>query len=164
MKTLLTTILTAAFLISAGASFAQDSEFGPGKQGRQGPREMQGMPVAQYFMRALHQLDLTDEQKESIHATMQELKTEAGPLSADLKASHLQLKELIMADEYDADAVATLAVNEGTLTSERLALVARALSEVYSQLNDEQRIQLDEMAEQRQERRGERRKHRANRG
>ena len=167
MKTFLKTILAAAFLISAGVSVAQDSQFEPGKQRHQEKGKMQGMqgmPVVQKFMRAIHELDLSDEQKESIRPIMQNLKAEAGPLSADMKAGHMQMKALIKADKYDEDAVATLAAKEGALASERIVLTARALSDVYSQLNDEQRSQLDEMAAQRQERRGERRKHRDNRG
>jgi protein CpxP len=155
---LLITIVTATFLMSASTSFAQDDGYGPGKRGQRG---MQGMPVVEQLMHALHRLELGDEQRASIRAVMQEMKSEIRPLMGEMKASHLQLKELVKADEYDEDAVATLAAKEGDLAAERVVITSRALSEVYGYLTDEQRVELEEMAAQREERRDERRKQRS---
>jgi Spy/CpxP family protein refolding chaperone len=87
---------------------------------------------------------------------MQALKAEVRPIMQATKAGHLQLKELIKADSYDEQAVAALADKEGNLAAERMMITSRALSEVFSQLTDEQRSQLDEMAAQRKGPRGER--------
>ena len=158
MKTLLKTILAVTFLMSAGASFAQDTGFGPGKPGQRGQRGMQGMPAVENMMRALHRLDLADEQQANIRAIMQEMKVEVGPVMEEMKAGHLQLRELVKADVYDADAVAGLAAKEGDLAAERMVITSRALSEVYGYLTDEQRAELEEMAALRMERRSEKRK------
>ena len=158
MNTLLKTILAVTFLMSAGASFAQDTGFGPGKPGQRGQRGMQGMPAVENMMRAIRRLDISDEQQADIRAVMQEMKTEVSPIMEDMKASHLQLKELIKADEYDDGAVAGLAAKEGVLVAERMVITSRALSEVYGYLTDDQRAELEEMAAQRMERRSEKRK------
>ena len=110
-----------------------------------------------HFTRALRRLDLSDEQKESIHATMQTMKTEIAPIMSETKAGHLQLKELIKADQYDEDAVADLAAKEGDLAAERMLIASKAISVMLDQLTDEQRIQLDEMAAARKERHGKKR-------
>ena len=155
MNTLLKSILATSFLMSAGASFAQDDNFGPSKRG---PRGMQGMPVVEQLMGALHRLDLGDEQQTSIRAVMQEMKTEVRPIMEEMRAGHMQLKKLIKADEYDENAVATLAAKEGDLAAERMVISSRALSEVYGYLTEEQRAELEEIAAQRMDRRSNKRK------
>jgi len=154
IKPILMTVLAAAFLMSASASFAQDDGYGPGKRGQRG---MQGMPAVEQLMRAIHRLDLGDEQQAGIRAVMQEMKAEVRPIMEEMKAGHLQLKELVKADEYDEGTVAGLAAREGDLAAERMVITSRALSEVYGYLNDEQRAELEEMATQRMERRSEKR-------
>ena len=158
VKTLLTTFLSAAFLISAGTTFAQGNDDWPGKRGQRG---MQGMPAVEHLMRAIRRLDLDDEQQASIQAVMKEMKTEIKPLMTEMKAGHSQLKELVKADEFDEDAVIALATKEGDLAAERIVMTSRALSEVYGYLTDEQRVELEEMATERAERRNKRRKGRA---
>ena len=158
MNTLLKTILAVTFLMSAGVSFAQDTGFGPGKPGQRGQRGMQGMPAVENMMRAIRHLDISDEQQADIRAVMQEMKTEIMPIMEEIKANHLQLRELIKADAYDEGAVAGLAAKEGVLAAERMVISSRALSEVYGYLTDEQRAELEEMAEQRMERRSEKHK------
>jgi len=155
MSTLLKCVLAASFLMSAGTTIAQDNEFGPGQRG---PRGMQGMPAVENMMRAIRRLDISDEQQANIRAVMQEMKTEIKPIMEETKAGHLQLKELVKADEYDENAVAGLAAKEGDLVAERMVITSRALSEVYGYLTDEQRAELEEMAAQRMERRSEKRK------
>lgn len=143
MKTLMKTILAATFLMSAGATFAQNTEYGPGNPGPRGQRGLQGMPVVEQLVHALYHLDLSDEQKEGIRAVLQDLRADLDPIMAEMKAARAQLKELVKADEYDEDAVAELATKEGDLVAERLVITSRALSEVFSYLTDEQRAKLD---------------------
>ena len=161
MNKLIITIVTTLLLTAAGTALAQDLYGEPGKKGQRHQRGPQGMPVVQQLMRGLKRLDLDDEQKASIKAVMQDLKAEVRPIMQEIKAGHVQLKELIKADSYDEKAVATLAEQEGNLAAERLMITSKALSEVFSQLTDEQRDQLAAMADERMERRGERRKQRA---
>ncbi len=155
MNTLLKTILAATFLISAGTTLAQDNDNRPGQRGQ---RSMQGMPVVEQLMRSLRRLDLSDEQQASIRGVMQGMKTEIRPIMDEMKAGHMQLRELVKADEYDENAVAGLAAREGDLTAERMVITSRALSEMYGYLTDEQRAELEEMAAQRMERRSQKRK------
>lgn len=158
MNTLLKTILAATFLMSAGVTFAQDTDLGPGNPGPRGQRGMQGMPGVEHMTRAIHRLDISDQQQADIRAVMQEMKTEVRPIMEEMKASHLQLRELIKADKYDEDAVAELAAREGNLAAERMVITSRALSEVYGYLTDEQRAELEDMFAQRMERRNGNRK------
>lgn len=171
MKALMKTFLAAAFLVSTGAVLAQGAGFGPGKggpgnfgpggqRGMQGG--MQGMPMVQNVVRGLRRLDLSDEQIENVQAVMQNLRTEAGPVRDEMWASHMQLRELIKADDYDENAVAALAAKEGELAAERIMMASRALSEVYGYLTAEQRAELDEMYAQRMVRRAERQSGRRN--
>lgn len=167
MKNILKTILAATFLMSAGASFAQDTDAGsgkPGKPGARGQRSMQGMPMVEHLMHALHRLDLDEEQKTSIRAVMKNMKAEVRPVMEEMKHGHQQLKGLIKADEFDEDAVAELAAKEGDLTAQRVMISSRALSEVYSFLTGEQRVELEEMAAERMERRSKKRKQRTTEG
>lgn len=161
MKKLSIIVLTGIMLASSATVLAQDGYGVPGYKGQQGHRNAQFMPLTDRFMRAIRHLDLSEDQKDSIHTTMQALKTEMGPIMDEMKAGHLQLKELIKADGFDEQAVADLAAKEGDLAAERILITSRAMSDVYAQLTDEQRIQLEEMRAERMERRAERRKQRS---
>lgn len=169
MQKFIQTILASSLLIFAGTGLAQNDDTTPrhsgqGKFGPGGQRGMQGMPVIEHFTRAMRQLDLSDEQEESIRAVMQRLKTDVRPVMGDMKASQMQLKELIKADDYDENAVAELAAKEGDLAAERIILSSKAFAQMYGYLSDEQRVQLDEMAATRMHRRGEKRRHRGGEG
>jgi len=151
MKPLMKTILAATFLMSAGTTFAQDNDFDRGDRGPRAQRGMPGMPIVEQIVRALHRLDLSDEQKENIRAAMRDLRVDAGPIMDEIKAGHKQLRELITAAEYDENAVAEVAAKEGNLTTERLVIASRTSATILAYLTDEQRAQLDEMAAQRQQ-------------
>lgn len=157
MKKISITIISALLLTVSGMALAQDFSAEPGNKDQHGQRGMQGNPMVEQIMRGLRRLDLEDEQRESIKAIMQGLKADTSPVMQKTRAVHLQLKELIKADVYAEEAVAALAMQEGDFAAERLLITARALSEVYGQLTREQRDELAAMAEERQERRAERR-------
>ncbi len=168
MKTAMKTILAAAFLMSTGSAIAQHTDSGHGQshnKGRHhGPRRMQAMPMVEHLVRALHHLDLSDEQKESIHAVRQQLKSDVRPVMEEMKAGHTQLRDLVKAPEYDAAAVAELAAKEGELAAERLVMTSQALAEVRGYLTDEQRAELDKIALKRQHNRNEKRQRRSAEG
>jgi protein CpxP len=154
MNKLIITLLTTTMLIATGPAVAR----GPyGEPGNKDQRHQQGMPAVQQLMRGIRNLDLSEEQKESIQTVMQGLKAEVRPLMQETKAGQLQLKELIKADSYDETAVAALAENEGKLAAKRVLITSHALSEVLSHLTDEQRDELDAMAVHRKQHRAERR-------
>lgn len=161
MNKLAIIMITTLLLTATGTALAQDFDGKPGRKGQHHQRGMKAMPVVEQFMRSLKRLDLSDEQKDSIKTVMQGLKADVRPIMKEMKTGHVQLKELIKADNYDEQAVTTLAEKEGMLAAKRLMMTSRALSDIYSLLTDEQRAELDTMAAKRQQQREERREHRA---
>ncbi len=160
--TRITIILLSTMLLGlTGAALAQGPAHEHGRKGQHQPRENFPMPVVDMTMRAVRHLDLSDEQTASIKEIMHALKSEERQLTREMKSGQAQLKELIKAETFDEAAVAELADKEGTLTTERLILASRAMSQVYAQLTDEQRGQLETMAAERAERRAENRRERS---
>ena len=160
MNKLIIIALTSILLAGSGVVLAQDGFDGPGHKGQRGQRGGPFMPLTNRFMRAVKQLDLSEAQKEGIHSTLQTMRADIEPIMGEMRAVHLQLKELIKADNFDENAVAKLAEKEGDLAAERILITSRALSDVYAQLTEEQRIELEEMRVQRMERHAERRQQR----
>lgn len=153
-------IFITILLASTTTAIAQDSHDSLGGPGAHHARGMmQGMPAVEQLIRALHRLDLDENQQENIHTALRDLQADARPIMQATKARHQQLRQLITADVYDENAVAILAATEGELAAERVVLTSRTLANIFSMLTDEQRDQLRSMAEQRQQHRSERRKH-----
>lgn len=161
MNKLIITIVSAIVLAASSAAIAQDFSGKPKHKGQRGQHSMQSMPITGQVIRAVHRLDLSEEQEQSIKGVMKLHKAEVHPIMLEMKAGHAQLKELIKAESYDADAVAAVADKEGSLAAERIKLTGQALSQVFALLTDEQRAQLDTMALERQKRREEKRQERA---
>ena len=160
MNKLIVPIISTAMLIVSGIAMAQDDS--PGVHERKGQhqkRDMQTMPVFSKVMRAVRQLGLSEEQKAGVKTVMHELKVAMRPINGELKANHSRLMELVKADIYDENAVALLAETEGQLSIDRLMITSRAIADIYAQLTDEQRAELEVMA-QRHARKGERRQKR----
>ncbi len=152
-------IFATILLAAATTAIAHDSHDGPGGPGAHHARGMQGMPAVEQLIRALHQLDLDEAQKENIHTALRDMKADARPVMQTTRARHEQLRKLITADTYDENAVAVLADKEGELAAERVVITSRTFANIFSMLSDEQRGQLRSMAEQRQQHRSEMRKH-----
>jgi Spy/CpxP family protein refolding chaperone len=163
MNKLIIAIVSTLIMTVAGASFAQDDVAEPEKkkqrQHRQQQRQqrgMQSMPVVEMTMRAIRQLDLDDAQKEGIRSVMEGLKENVRPITMESRANLAQLPDLVKATPYNEEvvaAVAALAEKEGALAADRLMLTSQALSDVHNILTPEQRDELDAMAEQRREKR-----------
>jgi protein CpxP len=157
LKNMITgSILTTLLLTLMGTALAQGQvadTADSAKKGRNHQRGNQSMPAVEQMMRGIRHLDLSDEQKASIKGIMKGLKAEERPLAKETKAGHEQLKELIKAESFDELAVTALAEQEGALAAERLIIASRAMSAVYGQLTDEQRMELESMATKRAERR-----------
>ena len=153
-------ILAAALFGFMAAAMAQDPIDKPPQKGHRHHKADHQVSVVDQMMRAVRQLDLSDEQKTSFRAVMKDLKTQDRAHKKEMRSMHAQLKELIKADTFDETAVSALAQKEGDLAAERLLSASRAMSSVYGQLTEEQRAQLASMAEERQARRAERREQR----
>jgi len=168
LKNMMTgTVLTTLMLAFTGTALAQDPVTDPAdatKKGRQHQRGNQSMPGVDRMMRGIMHLDLSDEQRASFKTIMKGLKAEERLLAKEMKSGHEQLKELIKAESFDEQAVASLAEQEGALAAERLIIASRAMSEVYGQLTDEQRAELEIMAEKRIAKRNEKRQKRSDKG
>jgi len=154
------TLLSLMLLSLAGTALAQETAHGHAGKGQHHGRANFPMPVVDMMMRAVRHLDLSDEQTESIKGIMKSLKSDERQLTKEMRSGQEQLKGLIKADTFDEEAVADLAEKEGALTTRRLILASKAMSQVYAQLTDEQRAQLERMAEERAERGAEIRKQR----
>jgi Spy/CpxP family protein refolding chaperone len=166
MNKLIIAIASTLIMTVAGASFAQDDvtepEMKKQRQHRQHQQQrqqrgMQSMPVVEMTMRAIRQLDLDDAQKEGIRSVMEGLKENVRPIMMKSKTNLAQLPDLVKAASYPNDKVAALAEKEGALAAKRLILTSQALSDVYNILTIDQRTELDAMAEQRREKRSEKR-------
>ena len=163
MNKFLITIIAALLLAGTGSVFAQDSNDGPENSGPEKKRQhnqrgMQASPPLEKLMRALRQLDLSDEQKANTRATLGVMKAEIHPIMQEMKAGQRELKELVKSYPFEEDRVRALAEQEGALTAERIMITSLAMSRVLGELTGEQRTELDAMAAKRNERRGEKRK------
>ena len=164
MNKLIITTISVLMLSASGMALAQNSDGEFGDRGKRQHRGMQANPLVDQVMRGSKHLDLEEDQKTSIKAIMQTLKADSRVLMGQTKANHQQLKVLITADSYDEAAVLNVAENEGKLATERMILSASALSDIYTQLTEEQRIELSVMAQERMAKEGERRKDRSPEG
>ena len=98
--------------------------------------------------KALHNLDLSDDQKEAIHAVFLDNKDKMeANREADMKARKA-LHEIMMADKVDQDALKKAAHEIGNIAENRVVLGANVASQVMSKLTDEQRTELHSWAEQ----------------
>ena len=134
---------------TTGSVFAKESRGEPGKQKPRHSRGMQDTPIVEHLMRAVHRLDLSEEQRDGIKSVMHGMKQDIRPVMLETKAGHEQLKALISADEYDEEAVAVVAEQEGQLAVERVLIASRAASEILGHLTAEQREELSTMGDKR---------------
>lgn len=134
-------IALAGILLMASASAA---DRGP-RHDRGHPGMGMGPEVMQHLVRAMHRLDLSEEQRTAIHADLSGLKETMQPLMLELQESRKALHEQITADTYNADAVAEIAARQGSLTTEMTIIASEAASGVLAQLSDEQRAELKAM-------------------
>ena len=158
MNKLIIAIVTTLLLTASCVALAQEHKSPAGKKGQRGHRGMPPMPVVEQLVRATRHLDLADEQKAGIRVVLQDMKTEVRPLMEEMKAGHVQLRELVKAEVYNEQAVAAVAEEEGKLAAERVKIASHTMSKILAILTAEQREQLETMAAEHKARRGE--KHR----
>lgn len=134
-------IVLAGVLLMASASAA---DRGP-HHDRAHPGMGMGPEVMHHLFKAMHRLDVSEEQKTAIHTELSGLRESIEPLMLELRESRKALHEQITADTYDADAVAEIAARQGNLTTEMTIIASQTASDVLAQLSDEQRTELKAM-------------------
>lgn len=146
-------------IVLAGALVAGSATAGP-RDGRDGGPRHGGPDMAPQLIerigRALHRLDLSEEQRGSIHSELRGLKESMRPLVESMHENRKKLHALVTADSYDSGAVAKAAEQQGAITTRMTVLASATAAKVLSLLDDEQRAQLKNMAEERQEFRADR--------
>ena len=152
-KNVLLAIVSVAVLSTAAYAIAGDERHGGGRHFG-GPGF--GMPDPGMMIgRMAEHLDLDDVQRESVKNIVSAAQPEFEALREKFQANRAALST---GDLSDAE-VQNIAISNGEVATEGTLLFARVRSEINALLTDEQRAQLAEMKENRQER-GERRKSR----
>jgi Spy/CpxP family protein refolding chaperone len=163
MDTAFKTLLLAFTLMLAGTAYAGHPGH-PGHPGHdrrdyRGPAEF-GLPAITHLTRAFRHLGLSEDQRQAIHADLQAMREEIRPLVRQFHASRRALHEQIMAEGFDEEAVAALAAEQGKLTAEITTIVSGTAAAMLAQLTDEQRSELQALAEKRRARHEARMEHR----
>lgn len=142
-------ILTLSLFLAGGVAALAQGQRGGGPPdhafGGPGPG-----PGIGFLHGIFHELDLTDEQREQVHARVDEaMAGELGQILQDRRQKHHELQQLIH-DPSTEEAAITAAVRRITADSELLALAQHRLSvSVFEVLTPEQREQaLELLAEQ----------------
>lgn len=152
-KQLLITMVLAAAL--TGGNAIAGPQGGQDRGPRHGGPDM-APQLIERLGRALHRLDLSEEQRDSVHSELRGLKESMKPLVKSMHENRKDLHTLVTADSYDAAAVAEAAEQQGAITARMTILASAAAANVLGFLDEEQRAQLKEMAQERQEFRSER--------
>jgi len=148
--------MLTAFLLAGNTLAAERGQHSERMHARGGPdMGMQmGMQVIQHLTKAIRRLDLSEEQKTAVRAEFSGMKEDLRPLIRQLHEGRKELRGVIISEQYDADAVAAIAEQQGTLTAEITVLVSEIASSVLARLTDEQRADLQAMGDTRREHRG----------
>lgn len=108
-----------------------------------------GMRHGEPMMRALRQLELSPEKERQIDVLLQATRSEVRDLGREMAEDRKTLRELALADPYDAKQVQELAERQGRNLTYMLARKTETRHQVLALLTPEQRTQLDEMRENR---------------
>lgn len=160
MKKLVIILVSSLAMLTSASVLAQDGEAEPGKQRhhkQQKHRGMHAMPMAQQVFRTLRRLELDDTQKAAVKGIFETMRSDLQPVMKDMRKAQSELKQLVTAGNFDAEAVADIAKREGELTTERILIASRAMSDAYALLTEEQRAKLSAMAEERKGKRNQKR-------
>jgi protein CpxP len=103
-------------------------------------------------MRALHQLDLSDEQKDALKALRESKKDAVQANREQVRDAKKALREEMQTEQVNLDAVRTLAGDVGAVEVELAVFRASMKNQMMKILTEEQRAELQEMAQKRQER------------
>jgi len=123
---------------------------GPGQRG--GPGMRGGQNRGDMLMRALHRLDLSDDQKDTLKALRESNKDAVQANREQVRNAKKALREEMQAELVNLDAVRSLAGDVGAVGVELAVFRAAMKNQMMEILTKEQRAELQEMARKRQER------------
>jgi len=103
--------------------------------------------VLGHLAKGIHQLDLSDTQKETIHEIFMSSKEDLKANHMAAKEGRLALHEILSASELDEEALADAARIEGDLLAERIMMSGSVAFEVLSELDEAQREELRTMVD-----------------
>lgn len=157
MKKLVQVVGLGIALTFGGNALADDYDRGHGYSHEYG----KGFKGERMMKRMFSRLDLTDEQKEQIHAIRDEAHEQMDAMREasdfDRDAFKAQMKAIMTAETFDEVAYRDLMAEKHARMVEFKVLKAKTKNRIYQVLDEEQRAQAEEMMEKRHERRGKRR-------
>ncbi len=101
----------------------------------------------QMFQRLLERLDLTEDQKESIHNTMMDNREQTRALHEEKIARHRALGQTIHADFFDESAVREAAAEVAAVNADLAVMRAQMFQEINKVLTTEQRERARQLIE-----------------
>ena len=144
MKTItktMTVAVLAACMVSAPAF---------SRPGHGGPHGIEGLlHLSHHLERVAEELNVTDEQRDSIRAIIDAARPQFQEVGDSLRANRELIRTVSSPDAYDTEAVAILADEQGALVSQMVVLGAQTKVDVLSILTAEQREQLEDLREER---------------
>jgi periplasmic protein CpxP/Spy len=105
----------------------------------------------------VHRLDLTDAQKTQIKQIMAKEKPTMQPLIQQLSSSRQQHRQLVETAPFDESQAQTLATEQAQTIAQLMVERARVESEIYQVLTADQKTKLNQMLDQRDQRRAQHR-------
>lgn len=148
MKTRLICSVAMGALLASGSVLANPwhhkgfADGGPGPMG--GPPEI-GMVLhlAHRLEMVADEIGLTDEQRDAIHAVVDQARPQLRDLAREMRGNRDALRDASAPGSYDPAAVAGLAANQGDLIERGIVLGAQVRHDVLSVLTQDQRAQLE---------------------
>lgn len=103
-------------------------------------------------MKMLRDLDLTQEQRQQMRATKKLTRQDNKEYRGDVRAINKQIRDLVRAESFDADAVMTLIEQRNPLKQEMALNGAQSKHKIWHIFSDEQQAKLKEAAADREPR------------
>ena len=149
-------ILTTVCILSLSLTVALAAQAGPFRGGHRGHGPEGGF----HPMRALMQLDLAADQKQSIYDILKKYEQDQDKARESMQERRQQMGGLMTAEELDEAAIRRTLQQTSAAMEDAVVLRAKMFAEIRSVLNTEQQEQLAEMRRHRGERMAQRNKHR----
>jgi Spy/CpxP family protein refolding chaperone len=102
------------------------------------------------LMRALHQLDLSDQQRQDVKQIMKSSKSQRKNLAKQLAQGKTKMAALLDTDKQDGDAIEALATEQSQLMKQLILYKADVFTQVRAILSQEQRAKLAKMRAKRE--------------
>jgi len=143
-----TVVLTlAGLLLVAGATLV------PAGDGQRGPRGMRAHGPLGPLGRALHQLDLTDEQRDQVRSTLEAARPDLETLRERLRTNREAFRQSQSPTQVDEAAIRAHVAAQSAIRADLAVAMARVRASVLALLTPEQLAELEQLREQRPQRR-----------